>query len=176
MTRWTLHVVTGIGVAILTAASIAAQHTPLNVKTGLWETTTTSSSSGMPSVDLSSLPPERRAQVEAMMKGRQNGAPQTHTQQSCVTKEKLEKEGFQQERREGCTQTVTTSTGTVQEVKVVCTGEHPSTALAHFEAASPESIKGTIKVTTSAGRGGGDMTININLTGKWLAESCGSVK
>jgi len=175
MKRWTLYVVIGIGAAIVTAASMAAQHTPLNVKTGLWETTTTSAASGMPSVDLSKLPPEQRERVEAMMKSRQNGAPQTHTQQSCVTKEKLEKEGFQQERREGCTQTVTTSTGTVQDVKVVCTGEHPSTAVAHFEATSPESIKGTIKVTTSAGRGG-DMTVNVNIAGKWLATSCGSVK
>src|SRR5690348_15022970 len=73
----------------------AQQLKPIDVKVGLWESTNTSEMSGMPAMPaippdkLAQVPPEQRARIEAMMKGR--GGSNTSTTRSCLTKESLER-------------------------------------------------------------------------------------
>src|ERR1700676_2872864 len=56
---------------------------PLNVKTGLWQVSTTTTMSGLPDIPpemqarLDQMTPEQRAKMEAMMKSRFGGTPQT---------------------------------------------------------------------------------------------------
>jgi hypothetical protein len=71
---------------------------PLNVKTGLWEatmTTTTSGAAPIPAELLSRLTPEQRAKMEEGAKVKASFASKTRTitSKSCVTREQLEK-GF----------------------------------------------------------------------------------
>ena len=106
-----------LAVLILTAgASMAADNmTPLNLKPGLWETTSVSERSGMPSIPpdkLASMPPEARARIQAL------SAPTTNTTQSCRTDKDLH--AFTDDGNKSCKQTVITSTGTKQELKMEC--------------------------------------------------------
>src|SRR5690242_16947675 len=64
---------------------------PFNIKTGLWETTTTISIAGAPPISpamMARLTPEQRARIEKAMKN-SPGNNQTRTEQHCVTKENL---------------------------------------------------------------------------------------
>ena len=67
---------------------------PLDVKLGLWETTTVNEMSGMPPMPaevLAKLTPEQRAKMEAAFKARAAQGPRTTTQRTCLTKEELSK-------------------------------------------------------------------------------------
>src|SRR5271169_1554039 len=86
-----------LALIVLSSLTLLAEDklTPPNVKEGLWETTMSHSSSGMPGIPadaLAKMSPDQRAQVEAMMKQRgmsSNG--NTTTVKGCVTKEKIAK-------------------------------------------------------------------------------------
>ncbi|HEY1242524.1 MAG TPA: hypothetical protein VGF16_18310, partial [Bryobacteraceae bacterium] len=67
---------------------------PMDVKTGLWESTMTNQMSGqmpIPAEALAKLTPEQRARIEQAMKARASQGPKTSTNRSCVTKEQLNK-------------------------------------------------------------------------------------
>ncbi len=173
-------------IAALVAASAAAvvsAQTHINAKLGLWEMTITNKIGGMPDmpampqVDLSQVPPEQRARVEAMMKQRQGmmGGQPTVTKQ-CITKEKLEKPFYQDAKMDpSCKQTPITTTATVQEFKVECTGAQKMNGTVHFEAADPEHVNGTMHFNAE-GPQGKAMTIDGTVAGKWIASDCGDVK
>ena len=74
-TRFLLALITLSAVALWAADNI----THLNVKEGLWETTSTRLMTGMgiPADSLAKMSPEQRAHVEAMMKEKGLGAPAT---------------------------------------------------------------------------------------------------
>ena len=149
---------------------------PLNVRTGLWESTVTSTTGGqmpIPAELLSRLSPEQRAKFEARMK--QNSAPKsrTFTNKDCETKEKLAEQPFSSQKE--CRQTVVTSTSSKAEIKMVCDfGDVRSSGMMHIDVLSPESVKGSGQMTSQGG--GHAMTVNTSFTAKWLGPSCGSLK
>ena len=149
----------------------------LDVKLGLWETTTTSNMSGAPPIPearLAKMSPEERAMLERMMKAR-GDAPQTHTQKSCLTKEKLEKDLSFGDERGKCTHDILSSTSKEAEVKFHCADENmTSDGTAKFEAVSSENVKGTVHTTVSGG--GNTMKMDLTLTSRYLGSSCGDVK
>jgi len=172
-------VVTGVLAAAISAGSTAVAQGPmLNVKLGLWEVTSTSQTAGMPQmpqIDLSSLPPEARARAEAAMKAREamQGTPQT--QKYCLTKEKLEKDLFQDKEMDAsCKRTTIENSATVKAYKIECTGEHKMSGDMRFEATSPAAVKGLIKMNIDAQ--GHAMTVNSNFMAKWVGDACGDVK
>jgi len=61
------------GKAGLVAAQTGSIPT-LDVKLGLWEVTSASTRSGMPTIDTSKMTPEQRARVEAALQGAQRSA------------------------------------------------------------------------------------------------------
>src|SRR6185312_17371693 len=74
------------------APALMAQEkiTPLNVKTGLWQSTTTiaiSGSMGIPPEMEAKLTPEQRARMEAAMKQSGTGQPHTTTNKGCIKQE-----------------------------------------------------------------------------------------
>lgn len=149
----------------------------LDVKTGLWETTVTSEMSGMPGIDTSKMTPEQRARIEAALKGRGGRGPSTSVVRTCMTKEKLDKMAFHemaQNSNPSCKTSVVSSSRSVVDMKMECSGPRKSTGTMHFEAASRESMKGTVKLAT--GDETHPMTINLSMTGKWLGDDCGDVK
>jgi Protein of unknown function (DUF3617) len=168
-----------LGMALLSSAAWAqSKFQPLNVKTGLWESTITSTTSGqmpIPSEFLQKLSPEQRAKVQARMNANSNSSPRTrtHTSKVCETKEKLAEQPFSSQQE--CKETVVNSTGSRMEMKVSCDfGDVKSSGTMEVEAISPEAVKGSGQMTSDGG--GHAMTINTEFSSKWLSPSCGDVK
>ena len=157
----------------LALASTAAYPEPLDVKPGLWEVTTTTTMSGMPPIDYSGMTPEQKARIEAAMKARQATGPRVHVRKSCVTREKLAREPFQEKETESCTHTMISSTRTEWQAKLRCT-QPKSVGEFKMEALSRERIKGTIQMNASDDKHA--MAVQVSIAGRWLASACGDVK
>jgi hypothetical protein len=166
-------------IVVSSVALLAAdKFTPLNAKEGLWETTITHSGSGMPGIPadaLAKMPPEQRAQVEAMMKQKGLGGSGPQVVKSCVTKEKLEKHLAFAESRENCKRTVVSSTPSRFEMKLHCE-ENKAISDGTFiaEITGGDSAKGsTHMVVNSEGR---TMNMDLTFTSRYLGPACGDVK
>jgi hypothetical protein len=145
--------------------------TPLDVKTGLWETTTTTERSGMPTISadqLAKMPADVRARVQGM------SAPHTETKQSCMTRDEVSKFGLNQDK--SCKITTVTSTGSKQEFQFDCdSAQSKSTGTMKIEAVDSSHVNSliVIKMNSSNGR---NMDMKITNSAKWLATDCGNVK
>jgi len=151
--------------------------TPLNLKEGLWEVTTTHSMSGMPAAPslppdaLAKLPPDQRAKIEAMMSGR----PSTDVRKECITKEKLAKNAMFSKDRGNCTRTAVSSTGSKLELKIHCQEKDTaSDGTLVMEALTTDGAKGTMHLVTSSD--GQNIKMDFTFSSKYLGPACGDVK
>jgi Protein of unknown function (DUF3617) len=106
--------------ALFCAGTLVAQ-TPLNVKTGEWESTLTNETTGqmpIPQEMIDKMTPEQRAKMEAMMKARGMQGPRTTVTKHCVKKEDLDKP-FGNDNK-SCKQNIVTSSATKQEIHLEC--------------------------------------------------------
>ena len=155
---------------------------PLNVKTGLWQVSTTTTMSGLPEIPpdmqarLDQMTPEQRAKIEAMMKSRLGGTPQTSSYKKCVTKEELENNPWNKPD-EKCDWAVVNSTGSDMEVKTnSCTagknvGMMQTNVDLKIHVVDSENVQATMQLT-STGNNGTTMVGNGTYTGKWLGATC----
>lgn len=155
--------------------------TPLNVKAGLWEMTSTHSMTGMPAMPalppdtLAKMTPEQRARMEAAMKQSGAGGPTTNVRKECITKEKLEKRSAFDENRGDCTRTVVNSTGSKLEVKFHCEEKQTSSdGTLLVEAIGSDNVKGTMHLVTNSN--GRTMNMNFTFNSRYLGPTCGDVK
>lgn len=162
----------GIVIA-LALASTAVYAEPFDVKPGLWEVTATATTSGTPPIDTSNMTPEQKARFEAAMKALQANGPRVHVRKSCMTKEKIEREPFQEKDEESCTHTVISSTRTQWQAKRVCT-KPKSVDEFKYEALSRERIKGTVQINKSDDKHA--MAVHVSIDGRWLGSNCGGIK
>jgi uncharacterized protein DUF3617 len=160
-----------------TAKSAATRVQPLNVKTGLWETTMTYTRAGELPISqgmLDKLTPEQRARFEERMKASQ-GKTNTTTYKSCLTKEQLESPDFTDKKQ--CTWKTLESSSTRTKGSAVCVYREIGaklTGAGEIIAVDQEHVKGTIHMTgTGSGR---RLDTDGKLTAKWLGSSCGNVK
>jgi len=175
-----------LGLIVVSSLASMAQNkfTPPNVKEGLWEVTMTASGSGMPGMPadaLAKLPPDQRAQVEAMMKARgvtMNG--NTTVVKSCVTKEKMERGMAFSEKRGNCTPTVVKSSASHMEIKLHCeetkdNGKQSTVdSSTTIDVVSQDSIKGSTHAVTNSD--GHTMNMDYTFTSRYLGPACGDVK
>jgi hypothetical protein len=165
-----------IAVMLSSVAWAQAKFQPLNVKTGLWESTITSTTSGqmpIPAEMLAKLSPEQRAKFEARMKQNSTPKTRTYTNRDCETKEKLAEQPFNSAKE--CKQTITASTSTKAEVKMICEfGDVKTSGIMRIDVLSPENVKGSGQMTSNGG--GHSMTVDTSFSAKWLGPSCGDVK
>jgi hypothetical protein len=164
-----------LSIVILTAGACHAADnvTPLNVQSGLWETTSVTERSGMPPIPaeaLAKMPPEQRARIEAQLKS----TPQTTTKQSCFTPEEVAKGFGWNNTDKSCRQTIVTSSGSKQEIKWECDGPQKGSGSMKIEAPDSSHVNSLINITMGAN--GHEMTMKITNTAKWLSNSCGDVK
>ena len=159
----------------LLALGAAAFTETLNVKPGLWEVVTTTQSSGLPPIDLSKLPAEQRAKIEAAMKQEMAKQATPKTTRECMTKEKIENELFKDKDLDpSCRRTSVVANRAVQEFKIECgKNQQKMTGTMRFEAVNPENVKGAVKVVTEGGR---PFTATSTFAARWLGASCGDVK
>jgi hypothetical protein len=160
-------------VLLLGVGAAAVYAEALDIKTGLWEVTVTTQSNGMPPVDTSKLTPEQRARLEAMMKERRK--PETTVNKNCLTKDDLEQSLFlgKKDDEPSCKKDVV-STARSLSVKEQCNGNQKSTTDVKLDAVSRENVKGTMHMTL--GEGARAMTMDSNISAKWVSGSCGDVK
>jgi len=159
--------------------AVAADTIPMDVKLGLWETTSTHTSAGAPPIPqemLDRLTPEQRAKFEERMKGR-SGQPKAETHRSCLTKEKLEKYFlFEDDKEMHCTRNILSATARKIDAKLDCsnaTGIKMNGTI-KVDSPDPETANGTIHMTSSGG--GNSMNIDSTFKSKWLSSSCGNVE
>lgn len=159
--------------ALFCATAWAAQTTPLNVKTGEWESTSTNETSGqlpVPQEMLDKMTPEQRAKMEAAMKARGMQGPRTTVYKHCVKKEDLDKP-FAKNDEKACKQTILTSSATRQEVHMECEmGGGKQVGTLKLEALDSSTVKGSMQMTAS--NGGRTMNINSTFSAKWLGPTC----
>ena len=164
-----------VAVLLLSSMWVWGEKIPLDVKTGLWETTSTTNVAGQLPISpdqMANLTPEQRAKIEQAMKA-SSGKPMTY--KSCLTKEKLEK-GYGFDNHKECTHDVLTSTAHKVDVRMVCTEKDGTkmNVLVKVDALSSTNVKGTTHMTME--NGGRTMTSDGTLTSKWISSDCGSVK
>jgi len=142
----------------------------LAVKPGLWEATVNTKMQ-LSEAMLANIPPDRRAQMEAMMAGRMG---QPTVVKSCLTKDSLSKAlNFgATDQRKNCQYNLVNSTSTKQQVEIVCASEKGKvTGDMTFEALSPESGRVTMLMSQDNGT-----KINITVNTRYLGPDCGDVK
>ncbi len=166
-----------IGLLASVVLAQTARFQSMNVKTGLWQVTTTTTMTGVPpdlQAKLAQMTPEQRAQAEAIIKTRFGGTPNTRTYKKCVTKEDVEKDPFSG-RNEKCNWTVLNSSSSGMELRgTVCDagkeqGMETDVDL-KIRAVDSENVEATLKGTATGN--GMTMTVNGTYTGKWLGATC----
>jgi hypothetical protein len=167
------------GLVIMSSSFLwaADQIQPLDVKLGLWETSWTGQTMGqmpLPPEAMANLTPEQRARLEAAMNARAAKGPTSGSHKTCLTKEKLTKDAFNDNKQQ-CTSTVESSSSHKLVVKLDCEQQGvKSTGTFKVEALTSEETKGTIEMVATGS--GHTMNINNSFTSKWIGSDCGSIK
>jgi hypothetical protein len=151
------------------APALAADH--LDVKPGLWSMSMNTEASGVPNMDLSKVPAAQRAMMQKMIAAQMGKALKPKTFKSCLTEEQLSKPiAFQGENDPSCEVIVKKSTPAEVQYSEECTGAHQRSVTADFKAASETSVTGKSHVVSQG------MTIDVAISGTWVAADCGAVK
>ena len=143
----------------------------LGVKTGTWETTVNSKTSGMamPAEAMAGMNPQQRAQMEAMM-SKMAGAPHSTTSKSCITQKDIDEGAFRSQQMQEdskCTYKSVASSGKHQEWTFDCPDEHgASSGRMVVDATDSTHVTGTISIKAEGA------TIDSTFTSKWLGASC----
>jgi hypothetical protein len=170
-------VLAGLGLLALVVGTAPASAQRPDLKLGLWETTHTGGGAGGMGLDLSQLPPEARAKIEAYRKAHPTDAAKAHVSRSCLTAEKRDRDPFDAAQdEEHCTRTVVTATKTLQEVKLDCPAPHERHGEMRMEVLSPESTKGAFSMTGVGPDGRASFAVKSEMTSHWISPDCGDVK
>jgi hypothetical protein len=157
--------------AILLACTHALAATPLNIRLGTWEMTTTTSLQGnmMPQHELAQMPPEQRAKFEAAMKARA-AKPSTQTTTECVTQEDLDHMQFGTSDDDSCTQKILSQTATRAVFEQDCAAPEASKSSFSMDAPDPQHTHMSGTITRLDGDGSGKVSIDIS--GHWKSAGC----
>lgn len=140
-----------------------------SVKTGAWETTTSSSmnQSTIPAETLAKIPPQMRAQFEAQIKA----AQKPHVTKSCITQDDLNQNKMLESAQVlNCTSKIISSSSNKMTTQSSCPPPHESSAISTVEAITPEKMVGTIDITQPK-----NGKIHIDIKGQWLSSSCAGI-
>lgn len=175
-------VVVGWGLVLglcISMPALDARAESLNVKSGAWEMTVTTVSSGMKlSPEMAAkMTPVQRAQMEQMMKARE-GKPHTTTLQSCLTKEDVSHDRIIKEMEDEdddgevrCTVKVISKTSSKLILDKMCPGPSPSTTHFTIEAKATDSI---VAIGDREQQGSGKSRMDIK--GRWLRAACEGIE
>ncbi len=187
-----------LSLILISALCLAGAAQAQKAAPGLWETTITMKMQGAAGSEanaamaqmqqhLAAMPPEKRAQMEAMMAqrsgsggagmamgmGMMSGKPTTT--KVCITPELANNDGFTQSaQRDGCKQLSKERSGNTVKFKFACTGEHASTGEGEFTFINEKTHTG--RVTMESMVAGKPSKMEMAHTGRWLGSDCGDVK
>lgn len=162
-----------ISTYIFYSAPAAAQ--AFDAKTGLWQTTITTETSGAPPFDLSKLSPEQRARIEQMMKQRQAAGPHSTTHQSCVTQKELNEGGGNFAAPKHCATQFSTRTATHVKGTMNCKSDSvTSQGDFDYQVSGRDNVKGLIHMTMNGA--GHTQKVTVQMQSKWLGSDCKGLK
>lgn len=166
-------------------ACLSGDRVNMDVKLGLWEVMTRSSTSGMPELtpemkaemeqsqkrmneSMKSMTPEQRAKVEAALSAvtKRQGQPTQHTAQSCFTKEKMEQGDMLSGKNgmENCKSVILQNDSNNLVMKLTCTESSKSRekgrSMTTAKGAGEVLVKYTVVSSTSM-RGTMDMKMDV---------------
>jgi len=151
---------------------------PLDVKLGLWESTSTMEHSGAPPIPdelLARLTPEQRAKIEERAKASAQQGPKTTTRKNCVKKDDLDKAMAFGNDDKTCHRTILSSSSSKLEFRMECAaGTMKSNGTVRIEAISSEHVKGSVQM--NIGEGTRSMKMNSTFESKWLGPVCEASK
>jgi Protein of unknown function (DUF3617) len=167
-------------IAVLGAGSAQAQ----KIRPGLWENTVSMKSGGgeveaamaQMRAQLASMPPEQRAQVEAMMARQGMGmAPgKPNTVRSCISPEMANRNEFHPGDK-NCKSTGHSRSGNTVRFKFACESERGAAeGEGEFTLVSDTETKG--KMWVNAMRQGKAFRMDMESGSKWVAADCGDIK
>jgi hypothetical protein len=160
-------------------AGSAWAQSPPPIKPGLWEVRSERELDGqkqqMPDMSerLKNLPPEARAQIEAMMK--QRGVDMSGGgggMKICLTKESLD-QGRWQNHQGTCKTDFTSRSGSTWKWHTSCSQPVAET---DGEATFTSAESYTVKTATTTNVQGAPRTTHMTMNSKWLGADCGDVK
>ncbi len=163
---------------VLAAAPFCANASPLGTKPGAWETTVTSTTSGLPKSDmpeiskdqLAKMPPERRAMIEKMMAMRE-GKPVTSTVKSCIQDTDSVDKLTADDPRPNCKKKIISQTSSSLEMEITCTGPHASHVHVKMRALSAKEV-----VATTDAEGEGGFKMHGESKSHWVGSSCAGIE
>jgi hypothetical protein len=140
----------------------------LDIKTGAWEVTQSTTMSGMPmpKAALEGMPPEQRAKFEAAMRERA-GKVKTTVLHTCVTRQDIDRGELLRTENADCKRKVIAQNARHLEIEETCTEPEPRTTHFKFDASSADAYSGSVDVTQ--GEGG---RVHIDMSGRWTGATC----
>lgn len=155
--------------AALLLAPVAAQ--AAHGKAGLWNITTKMDMAGMPQMpDMSQMPPEVRARMEAMHMRMSNKGMTT---QHCMTQAEVDQDKPPAMKHKECKLVKSSIVGRTFTGEVACTGEFKGTGIFKVTYDSNEHYAGSMDMHGS--HDGTPMNMKSTYEGQWVSASCGSV-
>jgi len=148
-----------------------------DVKPGLWEVKQKTAVDGQELPDISKMlekvPPEMRAQVEAMMEKKAARLVSGKPMQVCLTKEQLEKQAAENDAENRCQFNDLERDGNVTRVKVQCSKPKAKgeTTVTRLNAESWTSV-----TQMMVEEQGSAHAVNSEADARWLSADCGAVK
>jgi hypothetical protein len=168
----------GASLTLGAAVSTVAAGATLDVRTGLWEVTSTGETTGMPPIPpeaLARMPPQQRAQVQASIAAAMGQSSKPDVTRSCITEKTLQRGmDFNERERANCKRTLLSSSSSQIDVRMECTGSEKTNGTFHIEAIDRQAIRGNLNLVVT--NGANTMTIRRTMQGKWLGSDCGGVK
>ena len=161
-------------IALLVALPLYGFADSFDVKTGAWEMSTTTVTTGslMPPEVMARMPPEQRAKMEQAMQAR-SGKPTTRVDKHYVTQKDLDQDRlFKSDAESQCTRKIVTKSATRVVLEQTCGAPRASTATVTVDIQTPESV--TTKVDVALAGGGGKMHMEGH--GRWLGASCAGIE
>lgn len=161
---------------VLAGTMTSALAEPINVKTGLWETTIRTEAHGqlpIPPEELQRLSPQQRAAMENMMA--HGMPPRSIVTKHCVTQKELDKaesDFLAGEPGMKCNNKLSKHTSSYVTGTLNCTkgGMHQSGEFS-YKVLDRGHMSGTLNMTFS--NGGNTMTSKGTMSSRWISASCG---
>jgi hypothetical protein len=158
----------------LSALGVAPKVTPLNLKTGLWEVTTTTvagDNNMLPAALLEKLTPEQRARVEERMKARSADPQKTSLAKHCLTKQELERGTPFLPAQNSCRWTVLTAATNRVQMRGECVDHGLKTKRTlRIDALSPEEAEGSLQLFRE--NQNASPTTTSTFKAKWIGPHC----
>lgn len=173
-----------VALAAIPMICLSADGSKLNVRLGLWETSTTIAGAGDAAMAgmaeaMQNMTPEQKARMAAAMSHmkQEPSAPRLHKSRSCMTPEKMQRDSFfnDKEMHGHCTHTITENNSHATAVSFTCSEEGvTSEGKVRFETISPTSVKGTMDMHMVMH----DRPVNMHsdFQSTWISADCGTEK